>query len=176
MAGASLEPQRLRRAKRNVWLGVGCVVALAIVALVVSVLLLWPFDPMTINSYTPSKKEVCPEELVGMYIDYELTEEAEVREVEVTSNWEVVDVPGLTPGQRVQEVEDKLPGDRMRPGRTVIESSILRSAPPPPGEWRVVSEMLVRGTIHGIPNVQELQVRADDTTTVLDASDKACSS
>lgn len=121
---------------------------------------------MTIYSYTPSKSEVCPEELVGMYIDYELDSQATVDEVEVKSNWEVVDVPGLTPGQRVQEVQDKLPGDKIRPGRTIIQSSILRAAPPPPGEWRVVSEMLVRGSVHGVPNVQELNVRADETTIV----------
>lgn len=160
------DQRRLERARRNVYIGVGCVSVLALAALTISALLLFPFVPMTIHAYTPSKTTVCPGELVGMYIDYSLDANAEVTEIEVTSRWEVVDVDGLKPGQRVQEVQDLLPGEKIKPGRTVMESSILRSAPPPPGEWRVVSEMLVRGSVYGVPNVQELQVPADETTIV----------
>lgn len=135
--------------------------------------LLVPFRPLAVYGYEAVPGRACPGERVAVYVDQRLRDGYHVRSMEVEAAWEAVAAAGYEPGQRAFAGRTTIV--RPEPGpREVVESAVLRDAPETPGEWRIVGEAEVRGSRFGVPNVQEVRVRSQKTTTVLPATDPRC--
>ena len=163
--------QALRKARIRVRLVVGAIGTLALLAVASTVLLFLPYTPMTVYSYEAIPPVVCPGELLSVEVDYSL--DAPVSRIEVDQEWVAVDVKGIAPGQVLEGPESAVSDpDSLQTGRQVIKSSILRTAPPEPGVWRLGSVLTVSGL--RITQVQTLTPESGTKTTVLPSTDAAC--
>lgn len=172
--GERVAHMRLRQAKIHVGIGIGIILLLALALLCSAVLLLLPYHPMKIYSYTPEAEEVCPDVVVPVAVDYEIQPGATIDTMEVRAGWEVVDVPGYMPGMRIFNVRTNIsaPDDYFESGFHQRETRAPRISPGVPGEWIPVSETTVRGWSYGVPHVQTIKntERQGGSLTVLDAS------
>ena len=165
--------RRVERAKRRVGLAVGGIVFLALLALAAMIALFLPYSPLQIYSYEPLKSEVCPGEVVATRVEYRAKVGSDapgapsIRQVEVDPAWIAEDVPSLMRGQRIEGPEATLAGEKIAPGRHSIISSVLRTAPSEPGQWRLETTLTVRGNAYGVPHIQTITTLADKSTTVL---------
>lgn len=167
---------RLERARRQVGLVVGFIGLLAVVSVAGLVVLLWPWSGMEVYSFEPTKAEVCPMEIVGAERDYRIDPAADVYRVEVEPLWIAVDVPGVEEGSVLRGPDAAYSESETRPGRRTVTSTVLRVAPPQPGEWRMGSVTTVRATPYPLPvtKVQEIEVRSSRTVTVREADHPKC--
>lgn len=170
----------VKRAKARVFIGVGVVVFIALVLIISGVLLLLPYRPMTVHSYTPGPTEACPNELVTVYVDYSVEEGVDIESMEVRGGWEAVDVPDFSPGSEifVTRATFNAPDDYFTPGRHDRETRAPRLTPLIPGVWSPTSETTIRGWRYGVPHVQTIngaQYSGEHDLRVLEPDDEECS-
>jgi hypothetical protein len=169
----SREPVSRGRLAGRVALLLSPLLVMALGSLFLVAVLLVPFEPLSVYGYEAVPGRVCPGERVAVYVDQRLRDGYAVRSMEVEAAWEAVAAAGYEPGQRAFAGRTTLL--RPEPGpREVVESAVLRDAPETPGEWRIVGEVEVRGSRFGVPNVQEVRVESEKTTTVLAPSSPGC--
>lgn len=162
---------RLQRARRVVRAVLAFIVLLLLLAAAVVTILLLPFNPFILYSYTPQASVVCQGKAIDAHIEYELVEGVEVNHIEAESTWTAVDVPEIDEGQEIGGLEGTL---AIAPPNEKINTVLPRVAPPHKGEWRLKSDITVRGTAYGLPHVEVVEAAAEETTTVLPTSDPGC--
>jgi hypothetical protein len=165
---------RLARAHGRVKKGLVLIGALALMAVASLVVVLMPYTPLKVYSYEARTAYACPGEIVPAFIGYYLDPDARIVRVDVEPDWIAKDVPGVLEGYVQRGAEGSIPGEKLEKGRGVVRSSVLRIAPAQPGEWWVGGEIIVRGRWHGIPKLQRLYPRSEETMTVLPTSDPRC--
>lgn len=171
---------RIKQAKMHVYGGVAVVALMAAMLIIAGVLLLLPYRPMTVYSYTPDVREACPNEVVGVHVDYEVQEGANIDSMDVRAGWTAIDVPGYSSGSEVYltRATFSAPDDYFEAGRHNRETRAPRVTPVIPGVWQPTSETTVRGWRYGVPHVQTVrgsQYEGDYPLTVLPESSKECS-
>lgn len=169
-------PDRLERARQQANFVVASVGVLAILSISSMLVLLWPWQGMEVYSYQATETEVCPLEVVGVVRDYRIHPEANIYSVEVHPSWIAVDVFGFKDGSVLAGPDGRYTEAEEKPGRRVVNSSVLRVAPPQPGEWRLGSTIVVHGSpsILPIPKVQEIELASEEALTVLESDDPKC--
>ncbi len=148
------------------------VMVLAFIAFVISAaMILLPFNPLTFNSVSV-QQEACAQEAIESEVDYSLDENEFdlIQSMDVQSSWIAEDVPGVEEGAERIISEIILVQDQLEPGRTLRPSRIPRIAPNDPGVWRLKLRNIVRSG----PRIQEVEVMADNSTTVLGSENPEC--
>ncbi len=166
-----MEESRVQRAEMITKVVLAFLALLLIFAAAAIVIILLPFYPTTLHGYTPQASEVCPGEPIDVRIEYELAEGVQVNRIEAKSLWIAVDVPDVVEGQELGGLEGTL---ATAPPNEKINAVLPRVAPPHEGEWRLKSDIDVRGTAYGLPHVEAVEAVSEETTTVLSASDPEC--
>jgi hypothetical protein len=124
--------RRLEKARRQVTYVIVSVATLLLASLILVVLILLPYSPITVYDYTPVVSPTCLKEPVITMLEYELDEDSQVNKIEVTSFWVVVDVPGVSSEQSVNRLEGTIApfveGE-------VVMVELVGARPPAPGVW-----------------------------------------
>lgn len=167
---------RVRRAKIGATVSLGAIGLIAVVMISALVLVFVPYHPITYYAYEPDSTEVCPGTPVGFIVDREVADDASIREVSIYATWKAVDVSGYAVGQEVSagefEPQGQLPD--VEPGRKTTTSRYLRSAPGVSGEWQAITRVQIRGSAYDMFHVEETEIEASQTTSVLEPSDSRC--
>jgi hypothetical protein len=166
--------QQLKRAQARVFVALGFMGLMCLLAVLVLVSLFLPYAPLTIHSYEASKRELCPQELTSVTVDYSVMHPPGIRRIEVEPAWVAEDVAGLERGQRIESADSTPVTYPTTAGRRTVQSNVLRVAPIQPGEWRVAGELTVYGNAYGTPRVQVLTPQARGITTVLPPDAPEC--
>jgi hypothetical protein len=138
---------------------------------IAAVVIFLPFDPLTYHSVS-AEEEACADENIDSYVDYTIDESQynSIRSMDVQSSWVAEDVPSVDPGYERLVTQVTISPEQIQPGRTLQQGRTLRLTPPDPGVWR----LKLRIVVHGGPHLQEVDVLADEPTTILDRSDPQC--
>jgi hypothetical protein len=150
--------QRLENARRKATIVIVIVGLLFLAFVAVCVLLLLPFRPMTIYSYTSDTKEVCPNELVELSVDYEIQADQHIESMDLKAGWEEVYEDGTPRGNKIFLVESEItaPDEYFDVGRHYGRTRAPRLTPNQGGYFMPTSEVDIHGWQYGVPNTQHI--------------------
>lgn len=154
----------------------GVMIASAVIMILTVAFILTPFSPVDYESYDLAVETSCSGEAVPVRVAYTIDEAnlPSIRAIDVEGQWVAEDVPSLPTGAMRPAGGGEIDKGLLKSGRTNTESRARYVAPDIPGEWRLYSDIDVRGMKLWLPHIQEEGVYSDNTLKVLDEDDKRC--
>lgn len=131
------------------------------------------YTPYQVKGYEAIPNEVCAGGAIRVEVTRYADPEGNVDSIETRTSWQ--NQRGLSTGvtEYVSRWGEEGPDGGY--GTKTVDSSILREIPQEPGEYRIVSEYVVRGSVMGVERIDRYVVSSDNTTLkVLPDSNQKC--
>lgn len=163
--------RRVRRIQRQFtpyeW-AVLAVIALILIALAYGLAMkAAPFEPYTAADFAVIPEEACAFTTIRVEVERTIEEGYKVREIDYRSYWVNTET-----GLRIVSQSGEL-STIPRPKEKFV-SPVVREVPPVAGEYELVSELKVRGSIGGVPRTQQVTLRTDDPLVLNAPGEKGC--
>lgn len=132
------------------------------------------YTPYQVKGYEAIPNELCPGGAIRVELTRYADPEGNVESIETRTSWR--NQEGLSTGVTEYVARWGEGGPPNGYGLKTVDSAILREVPSEPGEYRIVSEYIVRGSVLGFERVDRYVIVDDESTlTVLDPESEACS-
>lgn len=152
-----------RRINRARWFAYGAlsfVFLLVVLLFLAAAAYLVPYRAMTIEKYEAATDEVCPNQVVMVYVDYDVEEGVDITSMDVRAGWEAVAVDDYPVGTQLFLTHGRIPApdDYFAPGyHQDQETRAPRVSPSKEGVWTPTSEVTVYGKRWGfVPAVEKI--------------------